>query len=78
MILVSRVLNLLALGFTVVFSGFLLLCVNWRALHAECIVADTCDISEVRAGLGMPADLWAPSLALVPGRAACKHRRTAP
>lgn len=46
-ILVSRVLNLLALGFTVVFSGFLLLCVNWRALHAECIVADTCDISEV-------------------------------
>ena len=47
MILVSRVLNLLALGFTVVFSGFLLLCVNWRALHAECIVADTCDISEV-------------------------------
>ncbi len=78
MILVSRVLNLLALGFTVVFSGFLLLCVNWRALHAECIVADTCDISEVRAGLGMTSDFWALSLGLVPGRAGCEHCCTVP
>ena len=64
MILVSRVLNLLALGFTVVFSGFLLLCVNWRALHAECIVADTCDISEVRAcrqTWGRSVGRWSPA-----------------
>lgn len=46
-ILVSRVLNLLALGFTIAFSAFLLLFVRWHALHSECIVKDTCDISQV-------------------------------
>ena len=45
-ILVSRILNLLALAFTIVFSAFLLLIVKWRALHSECILRDTCDISE--------------------------------
>ena len=43
----SRVLNLLALGFTVAFSAVLLLFVRWDALRAECIMKDTCDISEV-------------------------------
>lgn len=46
-ILVSRILNLLALAFTIAFSAFLLLFVKWRALHSECILRDTCDISEV-------------------------------
>ena len=46
-ILVSRVLNVLALGFTIVFSAFLLLCVRWNAFHSKCIQEDTCDISEV-------------------------------
>ena len=45
-ILVSRILNLLALAFTIMFSAFLLLFVKWRALHSECILRDTCDISE--------------------------------
>lgn len=43
-IITSRVLNLLALAFTIAFSGFLLLFVNWGALHSECIVKRTCDI----------------------------------
>jgi Autophagy protein ATG9 len=47
-IVTARVLNLLALGFTAAFSGFLLLWVNWGALRAECIQQDTCDILEVR------------------------------
>ncbi|EIE20298.1 APG9-domain-containing protein [Coccomyxa subellipsoidea C-169] len=46
-ILVSRVLNLLALAFTIAFSAFLLLFVKWHALRSECILKDTCDISEV-------------------------------
>ena len=46
-IVVSRILNVLALAFTIAFSAFLLLFVKWRALHSECIVRDTCDISEV-------------------------------
>ena len=46
-ILVSRILNLLALAFTIAFSAFLLLSVKWGALHSECILRDTCDISEV-------------------------------
>ena len=45
--MVSRVLNLLALGFTIVFSALLLLCVRWNAFHEQCIQEDTCDISEV-------------------------------
>ena len=45
--LVSRILNLLALAFTIAFSAFLLLSVKWGALHSECILRDTCDISEV-------------------------------
>ncbi len=44
-ILISGLLNVLALGFTLVFSTFLLLFVNWPALHSECIVNDTCDIA---------------------------------
>ena len=47
-ILVASVVKLLTLGFTVVFSAVLLLCVRWGALHAECVLADTCDLAEVR------------------------------
>lgn len=47
-ILAARVLNVLALAFTVIFSGFLLLSVKWSALHSECVVAGTCDIAAVR------------------------------
>lgn len=46
-ILAARVLNVLALAFTVMFSGFLLLSVKWSALHSECVVAGTCDIAAV-------------------------------
>ena len=46
-IVTARLLNVLALAFTVVFSGFLLLSVKWRALHSDCVVAGTCDIAEV-------------------------------
>eukprot|EP00884_Botryococcus_braunii_P020789 jgi/Botrbrau1/7394/Bobra.0316s0035.1 len=45
--LVSRVLNLLALLFTICFSGLFLLGLNWRGLFSECIREDTCDVSEV-------------------------------
>ncbi|KAF6253428.1 autophagy protein Apg9-domain-containing protein [Scenedesmus sp. NREL 46B-D3] len=38
-ILVGRLLNLTALAFTIGFSGFLLLAVNWAALHSECLAA---------------------------------------
>ena len=41
----SGLLNVLALAFTIAFSTFLLLFVNWSALHSECIVNDTCDIA---------------------------------
>ena len=34
MILLSRVLNLLTLAFTILFTGFLLLFVNWGDIHA--------------------------------------------
>lgn len=50
-IVTARLLNVLALGFTVVFSGFLLLSVKWAALQSECVVAGTCDIAEVRFAL---------------------------
>ncbi|GAB4821600.1 hypothetical protein N2152v2_008646 [Parachlorella kessleri] len=43
----SRVLNLAALGFTVAMSALLLLVVDWRALQAECLKRDTCDLMEV-------------------------------
>jgi len=46
-ICMSRLLNLLALGFTIAFSAFLLLFVKWSALKSQCIQEDTCDISEV-------------------------------
>ena len=46
-ILVSRILNLLALAFTIAFSGLLLLFVRWEALRDECIIKDTCDMAEV-------------------------------
>lgn len=55
-ILVSRILNVLALGFTIIFSAFLLLFVRWSALESDCIQNDTCDISKVR--------LYQPTLAL--------------
>lgn len=50
MILTSRLLNLAALAFTIVFSSFLLLGVDWGALHAQCLMAhdrDSCDILSV-------------------------------
>lgn len=46
-ICMSRILNLLALGFTIAFSAFLLLFVKWSAFKSSCIQDDTCDISEV-------------------------------
>lgn len=60
-IVTARVLNLLALGFTAAFSGFLLLWVDWSALRAECIQQDTCDILEMavlRHPLQHGAPLW--------------------
>lgn len=45
--LTARVLNLLALLFTVGMSALLLLYVNWGALQADCLKRDTCDIWEV-------------------------------
>lgn len=45
-ILLSRVLNLLTLAFTILFSGFLLLFVNWGAIH-ECGRDDDCDVGRV-------------------------------
>ncbi len=47
-ILVSRLLNLAALLFTVAFSGFLLLAVDWGALRAQCVADNTCNIAQVR------------------------------
>ena len=47
-ILVAAAAKLLTLGFTVAFSALLLLCVRWRELHAECVLADTCDLAEAR------------------------------
>lgn len=47
-IITARVLNLLALGFTIAMSAALLLGVNWYALlHAPCLRADQCDIWDV-------------------------------
>jgi hypothetical protein len=50
-ILVGRLLNLTALAFTICFSGFLLLAVNWPALHSECLVPHdphaSCDLLAV-------------------------------
>ena len=48
-IVVGRVVNLLTLGFTIFFSGFLLLYVDWEALGGSCAEAshetgDPCDI----------------------------------
>ncbi|KAL6756662.1 hypothetical protein V8C86DRAFT_58920 [Haematococcus lacustris] len=44
----SGALNLLALAFTVAFTAFLLLAVNWTAvLTAPCVEQDTCDIMSV-------------------------------
>ena len=42
--LTSRLLNLAALAFTIATSALLLLFVDWAALHADCIRADSCDI----------------------------------
>jgi autophagy-related protein 9 len=49
-ILTSRALNLAALAFTICFSAFLLLGVDWGALHAQCLMAHdrgSCDILTV-------------------------------
>ncbi|WIA42135.1 hypothetical protein OEZ86_009406 [Tetradesmus obliquus] len=50
-ILVGRLLNLTALAFTILFSGCLLLAVNWAALRSECLVPHdphaSCDILDV-------------------------------
>ena len=64
-ILVSRILNLLALAFTIVFSAFLLLFVKWQALHSECILRDTCDISEASGTPSEPPPCLPPFLWLV-------------
>lgn len=47
-ILISRILNILTLGFTIAFSGFLLLFVDWGAVRRGCPVEDACDFYEVR------------------------------
>ena len=45
----ARICNLLALGFTVCFSGFLLMIVDWHGvLHSTCLFENTCEIQEVR------------------------------
>jgi hypothetical protein len=41
--LTSRILNVATLGFTVAFSGFLLLFVDWAAVRHGCPVEDECD-----------------------------------
>eukprot|EP00879_Flechtneria_rotunda_P028308 GHRR01030408.1.p1 GENE.GHRR01030408.1~~GHRR01030408.1.p1 ORF type:complete len:270 (+),score=51.06 GHRR01030408.1:276-1085(+) len=50
-ILVGRLLNLTALAFTICFSGFLLLAVNWSALHSDCLIPHephmSCDLLSV-------------------------------
>jgi len=43
-IITSRVLNVVTLGFTIVLSGFLLMYVNWGALTHKCIGDGSCDI----------------------------------
>ncbi|GLI70528.1 hypothetical protein VaNZ11_015443 [Volvox africanus] len=72
-ILLAGALNLLALVFTAAFSIFLLLFVDWRALHAECIApragggSGDCDLAAVALdrrpllGRGVAADLLAVS-----------------
>lgn len=48
-ILTARLLNqICTLGFLIAFSGVLLLCINWHAIHDECLAKDTCDIADVR------------------------------
>ena len=65
-IVTARVLSLLALGFTAGFSGFLLLWVDWGALHSECLQQDTCDILDVRFRQLLPAcTKWLPHLGCV-------------
>ena len=46
MILLSRILNLLTLAFTILFSAFLLLFVNWQEIHG-CGKSEECDIVSV-------------------------------
>lgn len=55
--LLSRLLNLAALGFTVLMSALLLLYVNWGALQAECLRRDTCDLMQV-GGAGAGGGVW--------------------
>lgn len=46
-ILTARVLNLLALAFTIAISTVLLLFVDWGALSSDCIIQETCDVWDV-------------------------------
>jgi len=46
-ILTARTLNILTLGFTIAFSGFLLLFVNWHAVTVGCAVEDDCDFIQL-------------------------------
>jgi hypothetical protein len=43
----ARVTNLVAIGFTAIFTGFLVLWVDWAALDSECLHNDSCDILDV-------------------------------
>ncbi|GLC35368.1 hypothetical protein PLESTB_000572200 [Pleodorina starrii] len=79
-ILLAGALNLLALAFTAAFSIFLLLFVDWRALHSECLApraggepggGSSCDLAAVALdrrpllGRGVAADLAAVSYIVV-------------
>mmetsp|Transcript_9788 Transcript_9788/g.16809 ORF Transcript_9788/g.16809 Transcript_9788/m.16809 type:complete len:717 (+) Transcript_9788:381-2531(+) len=46
-IVTSRILNILTLGFTIIFSGFLLLYVDWDAVWRGCPVEDDCDFVQL-------------------------------
>ena len=49
--MVSRVLHLLTLAFTIFVFGALLLFFNWQGLGAKCLRDDTCDILSVDAAI---------------------------
>ena len=40
-------LNILTLGFTIAFSGFLLLFIDWGAVREGCPVEDDCDFMQL-------------------------------
>ena len=60
-IIVSRLLNLLALAFTIFASGVLLLGIDYSALHADCLKKETCnvwDVAVIRHPLAGRLTLW--------------------